>query len=386
MRAFLLIVGLILVVALTALFAAPVFIDWNAYRGTFEKQASALLGREVRVGGNASLRLLPSPYMHFDNIRIADQTGRFDNPLIRVEGFTIWLSVAPLLHGAIEAREIELDGPDIRLSVDEQGRANWQGLATGQASLPFMPTEVSLASVKIKNGRLAITRSGRPPLLAVDGVEGELAAAGLKGPYRFKGLVDQGGIKREVRISTAAIADEGSLKVKAVVKAVEGANTFSFDGDLLSLDALPRLAGALEADLDMGTGAPAPAAPASAGPTGTSPANAGRVRVTGRFEADLDRGAISAINATVDSQGRPQLVTGEIAFEWTQAMSIQAHLAARWLDLDRIAGAPAGKGPWPALESYAGRFLSAFASEAETRIIASIDQATLGGDLIEISE
>ena len=174
-RAFLLIVGLVLVVALTALFAAPVFIDWNAYRGTFEKQATALLGREVRVGGNASLRLLPVPYMHFDNIRIADQTGRFDTPLIRVEGFTIWLSVPPLLRGAIEAREIELDGPDLRLSVDGDGKANWQGLAQGQASFPFMPTEVSLASVKITNGRLSVARAGAAPLIAVEGVDGELA-------------------------------------------------------------------------------------------------------------------------------------------------------------------------------------------------------------------
>lgn len=371
MRAFLLIVGLILVVALTALFAAPVLIDWNTYRGTFEKRATALLGREVRVGGNASLRLLPSPYLHFDNIRIADQTGRFDNPLLRVEGFTIWLSVPPLLRGAIEAREIELDGPDIRLSVDEEGKANWQGLAAGEAGLPFMPTEVSLSSVKITNGRLSIARAGAAPLIAVEGVEGELAATALMGPYRFKGNLSHGGVQREVRVSTAAITPEHSLKIKAVVRATEGADAVTFDGDILALDQLPRLAGALEADLGLGATSTAP-----------QQAGAGRMRVTGRFEADLDRGALTEISATVDSQGRPQLVTGEIAFEWKQALAVQAHLAARWLDLDHIAGAPAGKGPWPALESYAGRFLSAFASEAQMRVIASIDQATLGGELV----
>lgn len=373
MRAFLLIVGLLLVMALSALFAAPVLIDWNSYRGAFEKQATALLGREVRVGGNASLRLLPSPYLHFDNIRIADQTGRFDNPLLRVEGFTIWLSVPPLLRGAIEAREIELDGPDVRLSVDSEGKANWQGLAAGEVSLPFMPTAVSLASVKITNGRLSIARAATAPLVAVEGVEGELAAADLMGPYRFKGKLIHAGVERDVRISTAVLAPEHSLKIKAVVRATEGANAVTFDGDILALDQLPRLAGALEADLDLDSAA------ASATP---EPAGAGRMRVTGRFEADLDRGALTEISATVDSQGRPQLVTGEIAFEWKQALAVQARLAARWLDLDHIAGAPAGKGPWPALESYAGRFLSAFASEAEMRIIASIDQATLGGELV----
>jgi uncharacterized protein involved in outer membrane biogenesis len=376
-RAFLLIVGLLMVAALTALFAAPVLIDWNAYRGTFEKQATILLGREVRVGGNASLRLLPSPYLHFDNIRIADQTGRFDNPLLRVDGFTLWLSVPPLLRGAIEAREIELDGPDIRLSVDSEGKANWLGLATGETSLPLMPTEVSLASVKITNGRLSITRAGAPPLLAVEGVEGEFAAADLLGPYRFKGKVTHAGAEREVRISTAALAPEHSLKVKVVVRATEGADAVTFDGDILGLDQLPRLAGSLEADLDLGSTQPAAAASEI-----SKPAGAGRMRVTGRFEADLDRGALTEIAATVDSQGRPQLVTGEIAFSWKQVLAIQARLAARWLDLDHIAGAPAGRGPWTALESYTGRFLSAFASGAEMRVIAAIDQATLGGELV----
>lgn len=376
MRAFLLILGLLMVVALSALFAGPVLVDWNAYRGSFEKQATALLGREVRVGGNASLRLLPAPYMHFDNVRIADQTGRFDNPLIRVEGFTIWLSVAPLLRGAIEAREIELDGPDIRLSVDKTGKANWQGLAPGHLSLPFMPTEVSLASVKIRNGKLSILKSASAPLFSVEGIDGELAAVDLEGPYRFKGSLSYEGARRDVRVSTAAIGAEHSLKVKTVVRVPETSNAYTFDGDLLDLDRLPRLAGSVEAQFGLSAEAFAQAAEGETKPAGTT------MRLTGALEADLERAALTDLNVTFDSDGRPQLVTGEIGFEWKQRPAISARLAARWLDLDRISGKPAAEGPLPALQGYAGRFLSAFAANAETRVVATIDQANLGGDLI----
>ena len=42
--------------ALAALFAVPYFVDWNGYRGVFEEEATRILGREVRVGGNVNVR------------------------------------------------------------------------------------------------------------------------------------------------------------------------------------------------------------------------------------------------------------------------------------------------------------------------------------------
>ncbi len=316
--------------------------------------------------------------MHFDNVRIADQTGRFDNPLLRVEGFTIWLSVPPLLRGAIEAREIELDGPDIRLSIDETGKANWHGLAPGNADLPFMPTEVSLASVKIKNGKLSLLKGAGAALFAVEAIDGELSAVELDGPFRFKGRLTHNGAVRDVRISTAALGAGHSLKVKAVVRVPNTSNAYSFDGDLLALDQLPRLAGTLEAQFGLSAAAFAEAAE---GEADVKPL-ASTMRLAGQIESDIERASLTDLNITFDSDGRPQLVTGDVGIEWKQRPSISARLAARWLDLDRIAAKPSTEGPGPALQGYVGRFLSAFASNAETRIVARIDQANLGGDVI----
>ena len=57
----LLYIGGFFVVVLTALFAVPLFIDWNGYRGVFEEEASKVLGRDVRVGGEVNVRFLPTP-------------------------------------------------------------------------------------------------------------------------------------------------------------------------------------------------------------------------------------------------------------------------------------------------------------------------------------
>ena len=55
MNSFLLTLTALLILVLGALFAAPLFVDWNDYRPVFEPQATKLLGREVKVGGQVHL-------------------------------------------------------------------------------------------------------------------------------------------------------------------------------------------------------------------------------------------------------------------------------------------------------------------------------------------
>src|SRR5690606_16018754 len=93
---FLWIAGLIVAV-LAALFGVPYAVDWNSYRGVFEEEASRMLGREVRVGGDVSLRLLPVPYVKFGKPRIAD--AEVGDAFFRAESFTMWLALPPLLQG-----------------------------------------------------------------------------------------------------------------------------------------------------------------------------------------------------------------------------------------------------------------------------------------------
>ena len=112
--------------ALAALFAVPYFVDWNGYRGVFEEEATRILGRDVRVGGDVNVRLLPAPYVSFEKLRIADPTGITGEPFFRADSFTMRLSVPPLLKGIIEANEIVLEKPVLRLAFDAEGGGNWR--------------------------------------------------------------------------------------------------------------------------------------------------------------------------------------------------------------------------------------------------------------------
>jgi len=124
MNNFLLFIAALLVLALSALFAAPYFVDWNDYRDVFEEQASRLIGRTVNVGGDVSLTLLPSPVLRFETVNVADEKGQFDTPFMSARSFTVWLAVPPLLRGAIEAHEVQLEQPVLNLQIFDDGALN----------------------------------------------------------------------------------------------------------------------------------------------------------------------------------------------------------------------------------------------------------------------
>ena len=139
MNSFLLALTAVLIVVLSALFAAPLFIDWNDYRPVFETQASKLLGRDVKVGGKVHLVLLPAPELRFDEVKVADEKGSFDQPLIEARSFEAWLNIGALLRGAIEARKIVISEPVLRLALKEDGTGNWSDVGRPARRCPSRP-------------------------------------------------------------------------------------------------------------------------------------------------------------------------------------------------------------------------------------------------------
>ena len=117
MNSFLLGLAALAIVVLTALFAAPLFIDWNEYRPVFEAQASKLLGREVKVDGKVHLVLLPAPELRFDDVKVADETGSLERPFLEARSLEAWLNIGSLLTGAVEARKMTIVDPVLRLDI-----------------------------------------------------------------------------------------------------------------------------------------------------------------------------------------------------------------------------------------------------------------------------
>src|SRR5262249_27414879 len=149
-------------------------------------EATRLLGREVRVGGAVNLHLLPTPYFRFEKVRIADTSVNLQEPFFRTESLAIKLSIPPMLRGIVEANEIELQRPVLRLALNSNDGWNWQSFGQLLGST-YLPSNVSLTSVKIADGVLALHGPDGAERTRFEGLNGELSAPALDGPYRFRG-------------------------------------------------------------------------------------------------------------------------------------------------------------------------------------------------------
>jgi uncharacterized protein involved in outer membrane biogenesis len=360
--------------ALAALFAVPSFIDWNGYRGVFEEEATRILGREVRVGGNVNVRLLPAPFVRFDKLRIADTSTATGEPFFRADSFTMRLSVPPLLKGIIEANEIELKRPVLRLAVDSQGGGNWRSLSITPGTLPFVPADVTLQSVRIEDGVVALHGPKGIGFAELKGLNGELKAESIEGPFSFKGTAKWQDTDQELRFGTSPADLEGGIRFKATVRGAELGNTYTVDGRVTDLKGRPRIDGEVTAKLELD----ASQMPQTAAGQAESPL----VDFKAKLAGDAMGLRLDDIALSFERVGQPQLITGTATASWENDLDIDLQLGSRWLDLDRIAASGAKESPFDTTRSFVTAFLQALPAEAETNVRFDLDQANLGGEAV----
>ena len=135
------IAGLI-VALLAALFAVPYAVDWNVPQGL--REASRMLDREVRIGGVSASACCPSR-MSGSKPRIADaDTARPCSGLI----VHYVVDLPSLVQGILEAKQVELERPILRLQVEEDGEGTAQ-LPRTRSGIAVRAAGVALQSVHI---------------------------------------------------------------------------------------------------------------------------------------------------------------------------------------------------------------------------------------------
>ncbi len=386
------------ILVLSALFAAPLFIDWNEYRPVFEAQASKLLGREVKVDGKVHLVLLPSPELRFDDVKVADETGSFDKPLLEAGSLEAWLNIGSLLSGTVEARKMTIVDPVLRLDLKEDGSGNWRDVGRAGVALPFAPKEVMLDSVSISGGRLEISKEGEKQLV-LEGIEGDASAQSLSGPYKVSLAYDYDGRRQELRFTTNQADADGLFRVKAALRDPEVNASYQFDGTVTGLGAKPKF----EGETILRVTKPAPVAEPSADDaediTATEPAGGEQpqqpapgpadpgsfVELKGPIEATPDRVELPEFELTVHAQGRPQLLKGKLALDLTESPKASAELSGRFVDLDALFGVASAEERLPpsvVLYMFADTVLNEAAKYGDIALTASLEQAGLGGDLL----
>ena len=379
-------IAVFIITVVGAMFAVPYFVDWNTYRSNFEEEASRVIGREVQVDGDVTLHLLPTPYFRLEKVRIADASA--DLTFFKADSLSIKLSVPPIFRGIIEAHEIEFQRPVVRLAIDAKDNWNWQSFASALDSAGYMPANVTLTSLKIVEGVLAVHGPDGLERTRLQGVNGELSAPSLQGPYRFRGSFLSGGAERDLRFVTSTPEQDGGVKLRASLRLMDTGATYLLDGRAVDLMAKPRLDGDLTARLPI-SGLWQPAARPSPSARRASAKEEEHKLETAEaafdlkatVKADAAGAQLSDLALSFEQGGRPQIVTGSVQASWRNELALQMSLSSRWLDLDRVTDSADGAGPVESIAKFAAR-LRDFAPGRKTQMTLSLEQGSLGNEAV----
>jgi AsmA protein len=132
----------------------------NAYKGRIVAAVRESTGRELRLPGGIKLSVLPWVALELGPASLGNPPGFSDEPFLSFTHASVRVRLLPLLHERLEVARIEVDGLDLRLRKNAQGRGNWQTETAQPAKANADHTEAaraleSLANIRIQNGRVA---------------------------------------------------------------------------------------------------------------------------------------------------------------------------------------------------------------------------------------
>ncbi|MBX9757129.1 MAG: AsmA family protein [Beijerinckiaceae bacterium] len=305
------ILAILLVLALSAALAAPLFIDWSTHRGWVEERLSAALGGRVMVGGDIDLRLLPAPRMELESVSwrgAGEGAPHFEASRVQLE-----IAVAPLLQGVVRFVEARLDTPRFTASLSSEGAVGLPQPGTGGGVVAF-------ERIEIRNGSVFLARAGAEPLVLA-GLEVDADAASLQGPFRGSGAY-QGLDGRGTFRFGAGVAEGDRLRVKFTLEPGGGAPQADLDGALIA-----EQSGAATRLRFEG----------SAALTGVAQAAGVDIpwRASGTLAADPAKARLEPMELRFGPQERQSTATGLAVFD-AAAPALSVRLSAPQLDVDRL--------------------------------------------------
>jgi len=351
-----------IILALVAALVGPLLIDWGGYRSVFEREATRLIGIDVRVTGAIDGRLLPSPQLTLHDIEI----GSAGQEKVRARSLGIEFALSPLLRGEWRATDMHLTGPQLNLGLDASGHLQVPNLAIG-----FDPDALSIERLSIEDGTMVLTDAAADASVTLEHVWFNGEARSLLGPIKGEGAANVGGDLYPFRISAGRYGDDGKLKLRVNVDPVNRPLSAVADGALSVSNGEPRFEGTLNLRRPVGIAA------------GGNGALSQPWRLGGKIKAT----AASALMQNVEFQYGPQdkgfKLTGVADFKFGKRPRFDGVLSADQIDLDRALGDGSRLPPATALRKLAQLGGGAFRPKIPIKIGIGIDQATLGGDTVQ---
>lgn len=237
-----------LALAAGALFAVPRLVDWNAYRPDIALLVSGMTGRQLSIDGDVRLVLLPTPTLSASGVRLRNIEGASAPDMIKLKSLDARVALTPLLKGRVVVESMVLVEPDVLLERLPDGRPNWQFLRP--PTLDFVDDvgdDLAVNRLIVVGGSVSVTNAGR--LERLTGINAEIMAERLAGPFRVQGDVTWRGLAWRVDVGSGRFAPFQTTSVSAVVGLRGGGSEARFNGAATLAANKPILSGTLRGDL-----------------------------------------------------------------------------------------------------------------------------------------
>ena len=219
--------GILLVLAVVGLLAAPFVVNWNGYRDNLEAWGRNVTGREVAINGPISVRLFPWPRLEVLDVSIANPKGFSEQAMLNTKRVNVQLALGGLFNGELQVEAIDLDQPSLFLTRKADGNGNW----IFQLGKSRLLEKVKLEQIKLNDGTITIHDAGQDFTTVLEHVGGVLSASALEGPWRVRGSAHNNGVPVELTFSSAEWKADEPFKFGFRVAPSDGAlPAFVFDG------------------------------------------------------------------------------------------------------------------------------------------------------------
>lgn len=295
----------------------PYFVDWTSYRESFEREASAYVGRPVTIAGKASVRLLPTPVISFTDIRVGDAAA----PDVEMERFRAEVELAPLLSGRVRIIQMSVERPRVNFDL-----ARLAGSGNDAVGWRLDSERISLERLEIVGGSAVVSDSSSGRGWAVEGIDAVVEADSLMGPARITATATFEGKPVEVTAGLGRLEENRSVAAKLSFRSQDYPVTLALDGVYW----FPGPGPAKYEGTATVEGVPADSA-APRSPFAD-------FRASGKFE--LTPAALSAeeMQVSYGATERPLVLVASGKLDFTEEPRFDVTVSARQIDVDRTLG------------------------------------------------
>ena len=150
----------IVVLLCAALVGVWLLVNPNQYKGRIAEAVKESTGRELRLSGDIKLSVFPWIALELGPATLGNPPGFSEEPFLSLAHASVRVKLLPLLRERLEVARVDVDGLNVRLRKNAEGRGNWQGADLSphpvKADADRAPRSAApLARLHVQHGRVS---------------------------------------------------------------------------------------------------------------------------------------------------------------------------------------------------------------------------------------